>query len=203
MAISYPLTLPTTKAPKRVRLTAINTVGFARSPFTHMTQVQEYAGQSWSAEVVYPEMTRTEAEDFNAFLLALMGQKGTFYLGDPLGSQPRGQASGVPLINGSNQTGNTLVTDGWTASITGILLRGDYIQIGNRLHKILTDTNSDAGGNATLEIWPRVAISPDDNQFIVTRNTVGIFRLSENITPIYEANEERVYSIGFDCIEAR
>lgn len=203
MAISYPLTLPTTNAPRQVRFTAINTVGFARSPFTHATQVQEYQGQSWSAEVVFPEMVREEAEEFNAFLLALMGQRGTFYLGDPLGRLPRGVATGNPLVKGAGQVGNTLITDGWTANTTGILLRGDYIQIGTRLHKVLVDASSDATGTATLEIWPRLASSPSDDQFIVYRNTVGIFRLAESVVPIYEATEERVYSISFSCIEAR
>jgi len=155
------------------------------------------------AEVVYPQMTREEAEAFNAFLLGLMGQRGTFYLGDPLGKTARGKATGTPLVNGAGQTGNTLITDGWTPSITGILLAGDYIEINSRLHKVLVDANSDGSGNATLEIWPRLAVSPGDNQFINTYNCVGIFRLSENITPIYEANEERFYSVNFSAIEAK
>jgi hypothetical protein len=203
MALSYPLTLPTTKLPQQVRFTAINTVGISRSPFTHAQQVQEFSGQSWMAEVVYPQMTREEAEAFNAFLLGLMGQRGTFYLGDPLGKTARGQATGTPLVNGGGQTGNTLITDGWTPSIIGILLAGDYIEINGRLHKVLVDANSDGSGNATLEIWPRLAVSPGDNQFINTYNCVGIFRLSENITPIYEANEERFYSVNFSAIEAK
>jgi hypothetical protein len=203
MALIYPLTLPTTKLPQQVRFTAINTVGVSRSPFTHSQQIQEFSGQSWMAEVVYPQMTREEAEAFNVFLLGLMGQKGTFLLGDPLGKLPRGQATGNPLVNGGGQTGNTLITDGWTPSITGILLAGDYIQIVNKLYKVLADANSDASGNCTLEIWPRLAVSPSDNESIITQSASGIFRLSENITPIYEANEERFYSVSFSAIEAK
>jgi hypothetical protein len=203
MALTYPLTLPSTKLPQQVRFTAINTVGVSRSPFTHSQQIQEFSGQSWMAEVVYPQMTRAEAESFNVFLLGLMGQKGTFYLGDPLGNTARGQATGNPLVNGGGQTGNTLITDGWTPSITGILLAGDYIQIVNRLYKVLADSNSDASGNCTLEIWPRLSISPSDNESIITQGAVGVFRLSENITPIYEANEDRFYSISFSAVEAK
>lgn len=203
MTISYPLTPPSTIAPKRVRFYAINTVGVARSPYTHATQVQEFNGQSWSADVMYPEMTRAEAEKFNAFLLALMGQKGTFYLGDPLAKEPRGNAGGTPRVNGSGQTGNSIITDGWTPSVTGILLMGDFIQIGQRLYKVLTDANSDGSGNATLDIWPRLNESPADNETVVTENCRGIFRLTQNVNPIYEADEQRVYSIGFSCVEAK
>lgn len=203
MAITYPLTLPNTKSFRRVRLYAINTVGVAKSPFTHTQQVQEFSGQSWGADVQYPDMTRDEAEQFNAFLLSLMGQKGTFWLGDPLGKQPRGSAGGNPRVNGANQVGNAVITDGWTPSISGILLAGDYIQISNSLYKVLTDANSDAGGNATLDIWPRLSSSPANDELVVTTSTQGIFRLTDNVVTIYEADEAKLYSIGFNCIEVK
>jgi hypothetical protein len=148
-------------------------------------------------------MTRNEAEEFNAFLISLMGQKGTFYLGDPLAEQPRGVASGSPLVKGATQTGNELLTDGWDTSVTGILLAGDYIQIGQRLYKLLEDADSDGSGNATLQIFPRLAESPADNETIITDSCVGIFRLTDNITPIYDLGIDRVYSIGFSCVEAK
>jgi len=203
MAINYPLTLPTIKSFKSIRLYTNNAVAVARSPYTFATQVQEFSGQSWSAEVTFPEMTRNEAEEFNAFLISLMGQKGTFYLGDPLAEQPRGVASGSPLVKGASQTGNELLTDGWNTSVTGILLAGDYIQIGQRLYKLLEDADSDGSGNATLQIFPRLAESPADNETIITDSCVGIFRLTDNITPIYDLGIDRVYSIGFSCVEAK
>lgn len=201
--VTYPLTLPTTKYPRKIRMYAINTVAVARSPYTHATQVQEFAGQSWSADVVYPEMERAEAEEFNAFLLALMGQKGTFYLSDPLSLTPRGLATGNPKVDGANQTGNRVDTKGWSTSVSGILLKGDCIQIGTGYHKILEDADSDGSGNATLEIWPRLADSPADEELVVTQNARGVFRLSQNIVPIYDTDEQKVYSISFSCVEAK
>lgn len=201
--VTYPLSLPTTKAPRKVRLYAINTVAMARSPYTHATQVQEFAGQSWSADVIFPEMERAEAEEFNAFLVALMGQKGTFYLSDPLGKTPRGAALGSPKVDGASQTGNTLATKGWSANITGILLKGDYVGVGNGYHKILEDVDSDGSGNATLEIWPRLATSPADNELVVTQNAQGVFRLTNNVVPIYDADEQKIYNISFSCVEAK
>jgi hypothetical protein len=203
MSINYPLTMPNIKSFKSIRLYSINAVAVARSPYTHVTQVQQFAGQSWGADVTFPEMSREEAEAFNAFLLALMGQNGTFYLGDPLGQIARGSAGGTPLVKGANQTGNEVLTDGWTVSATGILLAGDYIQIGTGLYKILEDVTSDGSGNATLKIFPRLATSPADNQSVIKDSCVGIFRLTENITPIYDLGIEKLYSIGFSCVEAK
>jgi len=203
MAINYPLTMPTTKSFRRIRLYAINTVGVARSPYTHGTQVQEFQGQSWGAEVQFPEMSRSEAEAFNAFLLALMGQKGTFYLGDPTAKTPNGTPTGTPRINGSNQTGNTIITDGWAISSIGNLKAGDYIQIGTGLHKVLADVNADATGAATIEIWPRLATSPSDNTFIVTSNTRGIFRLTKNMVTIFETNKAKIFNLGFNAVEVK
>lgn len=203
MSITYPLTIPSSISPKRVRLFSINAVAVARSPFDFTTQVQEFSGQSWSAEVSYPDMTREQAEEFNSFLLSLMGQVGTFYLGDPLGKSPRGVATGTPKVNGASQTGNQIITDGWSNSITGILLAGDYLQLGQRLYKVLQDVDSNGSGQATIDIFPRLVESPADNETVITENCVGIFRLASNINSIFDSNEERLYNISFSCIEAR
>jgi hypothetical protein len=78
-----------------------------------------------------------------------------------------GTQGGVPVVNGAGQTGSSLVTNGWTASINNILRAGDIITIAG-VHRInpltrqstgdlrqfvlLANVNSDGGGNATLSI---------------------------------------------------
>lgn len=112
-----------------------------------------------------------------------------------------GVATGAPLINGVNQdvtyalskdTGTqTLITDGWTATIAGILKAGDIITIANvfavnpvtkatqsflRQFTVVADANSGAGGATTLTISPAIIASgafqncsaaPADNAAIV------------------------------------
>lgn len=202
MTISYPLTLPTSVSPSSVRFTSIEAIAVSRSPFTFARQVQEHAGNSWGAQVTLPPMTRATAEEWNAFLLKLRGMKGTFFLGDPLAEAPRGVATGTPLVKGANQTGYTLATDGWTHSVTGILLAGDYIQVGQRLYKVLNDADSDSSGNATLDIWPQLRESPSDNATIITTATKGIFCLVTNINEIWAADKTLAYDINFDAVEA-
>lgn len=202
MSITYPITLPATPAPAAIRFVPHAIVAVSASPFTGAQQVYQHQGQFWRAEVTLPPMLRADAEPWLAAFLQLNGRRGTFYLGDPLGASPRGVATGTPLVNGASQTGQTLVTDGWTPSTTGILKAGDYIQVGTSLHKVLADANSDIGGNATLDIWPRLRSSPADNAAITVSNTVGLFRLMDNDMPWTEKPGKVYDSITFNCIEA-
>jgi len=204
MSITYPLSFPAGIAPKRVTFFGVNAVSISRSPFTFDTQTQSFSGQSWGAEVTLPAMIRETAEEWISFLMALQGPKGTFYLRDPLAAEPRGVATGTPLVNGANQTGNSLVTDGWTNSTTGILKRGDKIQIGSRLYAVMgtSDVDSDGSGNATIDIWPRLRESPADNENIITVEAAGVFRLANNLNNFWSADETKTYDISFDCVEA-
>jgi hypothetical protein len=87
-----------------------------------------------------------------------------------------GIATGTPLIKGASQVGASLATDGWTATQTGILKKGDIITIGVQggvgvydVHPIkktqasylkqftvTADCNSDGSGNATVLISPAI-----------------------------------------------
>lgn len=204
MAISYPLTFPSLGI-KTMTFRARNVVGMTASPFTGQQQVYKYQGEWWEAEVAMPPMKRADAETMIAFLLSLGGRYGTFNLGDPIGTSTRGVGTGTPLVNGASQTGSSLITDGWTTETTGILKAGDWIQLGSgstaTLHKVLADVDSDASGNATIDIFPRIRTAPSDDATIVVSNTVGRWRLSSDATD-YSVNEASVYGITFACIEA-
>ncbi len=85
-----------------------------------------------------------------------------------------GALGGTPVVNGASQTGSSLVTNGWTASVTGILNAGDVFTIpgvyavnpltqqstGALRNFVVTATvNSDAGGNVTIPIYPAITTS--------------------------------------------
>lgn len=203
MAITYPLSLPA--GLRQIRITPIAVVSESRSPFSLKSQIQQHQGQLWQAEISVKPMTRASAEEWISFLLKLNGKYGTFLLGDPSGTTPRGLATGTPLVNGASQTGNSLITDGWTPSQTNILRAGDYIQLGagstSRLYKNLEDTNSDVGGNATLTLWPNLRSSPADNSAIVTSSAKSVFRLATNEMG-FDISEAKIYGIVFPAIEA-
>jgi hypothetical protein len=204
MAISYPVAFPDLGI-KSMNIRAMNVVGMSQSPFTGQQQVYKHQGQWWEMEVTLPPMKRAEAEQIAAFLLKLNGRYGTFTLGDPANTAPRGVGTGTPLVNGGSQTGNSLLTDGWTTSTTGILKAGDWIQLGSgsasRLHKVLSDVNSDSSGAASIDIWPNLRSSPSDNAQITVIAPKGVWRLASNDVN-YSIDEASIYGITFACVEA-
>jgi len=205
MAITYPLTLPSHTGIRNITLRAVNTVGLTQSPFTYAQQAVAHSGQRWEVDVTLPAMNRADAEQWVAFLISLRGQLGTFTLGDPVGASPRGSAGGTPLVNGASQIGGTLNIDGCTASQTGWLKAGDYIQLGTAgsatLHKVLADVDSNGSGQVSVDIWPYIRTAPSDNASVTVTNTVGRFRLASN-TQNWSIRDTALYGITFGGVEA-
>lgn len=157
-------------------------------------------GQLWEFDVDFPVMTREQAEPWAAFFAALNSQEGSFYFGPCIGKAPRGVATGSPKVKGADQIGNDILTDGWTPGITGIIKKGDWLQIGNHLYKSLTDINSDGAGEATLTLFPKLRPSTADNAVIITSNPVGVFYLTT--TPEWDTDVNRVFGIKFSATES-
>lgn len=205
MSITYPLALPSNRQIASVRFLSNDSIAISQSPFSGSQQVYKYSGQFWEADITLRPMTRDEAEYWISFLLKLNGAYGTFLLGDPNGRTPRGVATGSPLVMGGSQTGNQLITDGWTPNTTGILKAGDYIQLGtgatSRLYKVLDDANADSSGVATLTIYPTLRTSPNDNDPVFINNTASVFRLTSN-QATWDIKEAQIYGITFGAREA-
>jgi hypothetical protein len=126
-------------------------------------------------------------------------------MGDPVNTQPRGVASGTPLVDGAGQTGNQLNTKGWTPNITGILRAGDWVQLGtgatSRLYKVLDDVNSNANGEATLTLFPNLRSSPANNAALTISSPKGVWRLAANDVG-YDIQTGQFYGITLACVEA-
>jgi len=193
MAISYPLSTPTTIGIESIEIRAKNTVAISESPFTYKQQIVDFGGQKWEASVSIPPVRRDLAAEWKAFLTALKGPVGTFLLGDPDYATPRGTVSSCTLTGSAGD-------ESVSVTMTGSLLAGDYIQLGSgsssKLHQVLVDQT----GSGTLEIWP--ALRADYTSATVTFNSPkGVFRLSSNVTS-WAINNSSVYGISFDAVEA-
>ena len=203
MAISYPLVIP------KAGITSINWTNsvasiVSRSPFTFQGQSQTYPGQIRYAQVSVENRNREDAEEWVGFLNALNGCGGTFLMGDPLGVIPRrGSTTGV-TVRGSNQSGSTLLVNTTQINEVNWASRGDWLQIGagsnSRLYKVTMPANTNGSGYASLEIWPRLRMSPTDGQAITMNNSKGLFRLS-NGTFDYSEQDGCKYSLSFSCEE--
>ena len=207
MAITYPLSLPSAAGVRGITLRAANVVAVAESPFTFRQQVIKHPGERWEASVTLPPMQRPDAEAWVAFLLALKGRAGTFLLGDPSSTGPRGAlSSGTVQIRTEVAAGaSALALKGLPASTTGALLPGDFLQLGAAgtasLHKVLLPVDADASGHGTAEVWPAARRTVPVDEVVVWHNPVGRFRLAGNLQE-WQIDVARFYGISFDAVEA-
>jgi len=207
MAITYPLSLPNYNSFTSVNLIAKNTIGLTASPFTNQQKVYNWNSQFWECDIQVKPMKRDDFEDFSTFLIKLKGVLGTFNLSpDPNGRTVRGSASttpGSPVINGSTSANaSSIDITGATASATGYLKSGDYIQVGTQLLKVLDDVNTDSGGSATgINIFPQIRTALSGSDTVIVNNAVGVFRLAENEIN-WNINTASIYGISFSAIES-
>lgn len=105
-----------------------------------------------------------------------------WYMDQNVATHTVGALGGTPLLNGATASGATsIVTDGWSNSITNVVKKGDILQLagvyavnpmsfqstGQLQDFVVTaDASSDGSGNATISISP--AIITSGNQQTVT-----------------------------------
>lgn len=178
------------------------------NPFTQQSRQQAWlGGDIWQGTIELPKMTRSQASQWIAFLMAMRGITNCFLLGDPSVAIPQGTPTGIPLVDGAISTNNLamqtqLVTKGWAPNKVGNLQVGDYIQVGNRMHTVLKRVDSDGSGAATLQLWPSLREQPADGTPIITHNAKGLFRLAQN-KRTWSADYTRLFGLSFQIVEAK
>lgn len=140
--------------------------------------------------------TRSVAEPaLKGFLAAIANFE--IYEDQNVQSQTVGAQGGTPTVNGAGQTGASLITQGWSNNITGLLNVGDVFTIagvyainpqsrqstGTLMNFVVTTAaNSSGGGAATLAIAPaitttgayqNVSAAPANNAAITVFGTGG------------------------------
>ena len=116
------------------------------------------------------------AEIADQYRKGMMGTAAGFewYMDQNVSTHTVGTQAGGGLVNGASQTGASIVTDDWTASQTGILLKGDVIQFASVNHVnpqsrqsngvlqdfvVTANVDSDGSGDATIPISPSLTVS--------------------------------------------
>ena len=191
----------TPAAPASVEYTAEDIVAASLSPFTGQQQVYDWQASYLKASVSMPPLTHAQAQQWIAFLMSLRGKSNVFQFGDPLAVSPQGLAAGVPVVDGAGQTGYTLNLRGWTLSTAGLLLPGDWIQVGYRIYRTLSCPASDGSGKLALSIWPQIRESPNDGATVILNNTVGLWCLAESSRK-WSISASRTYGMQFNIREA-
>lgn len=172
-----------------------------RSPFSGATQTAGRTGALWTASITFNNLDGANRAIVTSFLAALEGSRHRFTMQNYAAPQ-RGILTGTPLVNGANQTGNTLVTDGWTNSQTGIIKAGDFFTVNGELKMCTADANSGATtGPATITFTPPLRTAPADNAAITVSSPTGTFLLDANSVS-WDDSPGILTSVSFSCVEA-
>lgn len=159
-------------------------------------------GHFFRMTLTYPTLAKEEYEEIYAFLNSQQGQYDVFTVTVQDKNTPRGVATGTPLVNGASQTGKSIVTDGWTASVTNIMRAGDLIKFAGhtKVYMVDSDVNSNASGQATIAITPALVVSPADNEAITVSNVPFTVTRTSGIQS-YSGRAGNLYELTFQCEE--
>lgn len=215
------VTMPTLPGIKKARFgVRALTMEFRGVP-GNLGQTKRQTAWRWTARYELPPMTRAEAEPWIAFLSRMNGRTGRFYGYDPAHATAQGTLLGTPIISGANQTGNTLVTTGWTPGTAPILAIGDYIgwttaNGGREMHKVGTAATAggtllynagvyDSGGygygEASIDIVPEIRESPTNGTALLVTNVRCVMRLKGDEEAAWDVDETLVYDLAFEAEE--
>jgi hypothetical protein len=175
-------------------------VSLAASGVRH---VADLTGQRWRATASYPPMTRAQFAPIAAFVAAQRGQYGSFKIVLPILSTPLGDISAsTPLVNGADQTGRSLITDGWANSQL-VLKAGDVFKLASndKVYMVTSDGTSDGSGNLTLAIEPALVASPADNEALTVTAVPFTMALAGNPQE-FPARPGGFFSYEVDMVEA-
>ena len=170
------------------------------SPFTRATQTKELAGARWVATYSMPAYKRADRAKAMAFLAKLRGAAGRFYAYNPSNMGLLGAGGGAPIVAGPDQTGSSLLTDGWPAD-TLVLKAGDEFQIGAELKQVVDDVLADENGIATINFEPPLRHRPADNTPIILDKPSCIMRLVDDNQNSFNEDVAGFATITFSAVE--
>lgn len=182
-----------------------NAVSSNRSGFTGQTQTYRWVGAEYlSGTVTLPPMKRSDAQRWISFLTKCQGMANAFCVGDPLGDSPTGSVDQELAVSGFVPALSTSIPiRSYTpAPSAGILLEGDYIQVGARLYIVGNDVDVDQTGHASISVWPAVREAMGDGNGINTSGAQGLFRLADNQQTV-QVSYATTYGMSFRITEAR
>jgi len=153
-------TFPTSPAFNSLSISCVQPSFISRS-ISGRRQARQTHGQYFKMTASFPPMTRAQFAPIHAFVLKQRGQYESFQVVPPVVNAGLGSPAGTPLVNGADQTGRSVVTDGWNNAIV-IFKAGDYLKFANhdKVYTVTADVTSSGAGAATIAIEPALITSP-------------------------------------------
>lgn len=148
----------------------------------------------WECNFVLPPIVGTDnVNAWRSFIAQARGSTNDFQV--PVDPTAQSSATATPLVNGADQVGRSLITDGWPISTT-VLYAGQYVTIGNQLLQLTADIVSNESGQATISFEPPIRSAPADNAAIEFKNPYCLMYMTEQP----EINVEAGYVYSFSLM---
>lgn len=163
-----------------------NTIKFV-SPLSGQTRTETRPGGRWMATLTVGGLHNTDQANvksvhtIEAFLYKLNGAANRVRLPD-FSYERLGPGGGTGRVNGANQTGLSLVTDGWpTGTTTTVLYAGDRFTLDEQMLICAADVTSDTGGNATITLAHPIRTPTTDNDILDHTSPTAVYFLRNKV----------------------
>lgn len=150
------------------------------NPFNNARQTLEQPGAAWEARLRFDTLTRERGAVLHALVAKLRGAAGRIALWDHASPGPLGAAGGLPVVDGAGQWGNRLNVRGCPLSTPAWLKQGDYFQLGNQLHLLTENANTDASGRTLLIFEAPLRHVPTDGTGLILTRPAAVMMLKDD-----------------------
>lgn len=153
-----------------------------RSSFDGSAQAITIAAPRWHFTVETGPIRFAEVPQWEAFVDRLRGRVNRARAWDWRREAPLGVATGTPVV-GATGSGSSILTAGWTPSVSGILLAGSYMGINGELKRLSADISSNGSGQATATFEPPLrASAPAAGAITIVKPTALFVLVSDRPT---------------------
>lgn len=192
------ITFPSSPNPRGVRWTLQQPTQINLSAWTGKRQAISSGRGWWECEYNLPPLVgRTAINPWRSFVAQARGGANEFRV--PVEQTAQAADTGnTARVAGGSQTGRSLTTDGWPASVT-VLEAGQFVTINDQLLQLTSDVVTTGSGTATINFEPLIRTSPADNAVIEYRNPTALMYLTE--IPAFDGTIGDVYSLSMSFRE--
>ena len=194
-----------------------NTANFRQNTITKTAQTQSgrtvrasNATTLWTGTLVFPTMTAAEFRPVQGFIALTQGRLNEFDIVIPVVSQSisvnRSLVSGSVTVDEDSatdhQVGDTNIKVQTPISTNNILKAGDVIRFANhtKVYVVTTDCNSEADGQAVINIQPGLVEAVTDGE-AVTTNDVPFRMILDNDIQEFSYTTEQYTNYEIDIRE--
>ena len=200
------LTFPTIRRPSGASYRLRGNTQTHTSPFDGTVQTLEQQGAVWEFSLTWESLNSDDQRVLAAFLASLRGRAERISYSPISWAPRRATGGGSPTISGASQSGSTLTTAGWSASVQ-VMRAGDWLSYADtsgrtRLHMVTADTSSNGSGVAALPITPPIRRAGANGAAVSVTAPSGVFMLSDDAAPEMSIRPPMLGSVTLTMMEA-